>query len=560
MNDRLLDLATAVSDGQEVDWSDESARGENSQVLRELEFVASVLSAHQTLHASESLDDEVAAPQVWSGLEIRGEFGRGSMGVVYRAYDARLQREVALKLRAPAASADEDRLEVALEEGRMLARVRHPHVVTVFGAEFADERLGIWMEAIDGVTLARLLHEKGRLGPREVGAIGLDLCGALAAVHAAGLVHGDIKAQNVMREEGGRIVLMDFGAGSVSDPRGDAAEPPRRGTPLYLAPELLDGTPASPASDLYAHGVLLFQLLTGRFPVEAATLEELRLRHRDGSRLSLRDLRPELRQAWHEFFEQALAPNPGERFATAGAMGDALSSLAGGEPAPPRKRWPAGLLVAAAVAALALLLWGRTPTAPDPIRLPDIVHDSELTASLWGAGLAVDRPLVSGDVVKPGDHLYLKLRSEQPIHVYVVNLDARGRVHVLFPLPEAQYQNPLPAEVELRLPGEADWQFDSWQVDTVGEEEAVLVIASRGPLDRLETALATIPTATPEGGAPLDRPIVDAMRGMGRLSTSPKPVSGEDAEILAEALRQLSSLPVEEHRLSVREVRLRNPD
>ena len=127
---------------------------------------------------------------------------------------SQLAREVAVKLlrRAPPAVVE----SAVMEEGRLLARVRHPNVVTVYGADTRDGVVGLWMEFISGRTLSEIVRSQGVFGPREATLIAVDVCRALAAVHAAGLVHGDIKAQNVMREAGGRIVLMDFGAGTRS--------------------------------------------------------------------------------------------------------------------------------------------------------------------------------------------------------------------------------------------------------------------------------------------------------------------------------------------------------
>src|SRR5439155_25004873 len=102
---------------------------------------------------------------------------------------------------------------LALKEARHLARVRHPNVVSVYGADLADGWVGVWMELIKGRSLAELLESQGLFSAREATVVGMDLCRALAAVHAAGQMHGDMKAHNVMREDGGRTVLMDFGTG-----------------------------------------------------------------------------------------------------------------------------------------------------------------------------------------------------------------------------------------------------------------------------------------------------------------------------------------------------------
>src|SRR5207248_1845014 len=135
-------------------------------------------------------------------------------------------------------------------EGRLLARIRHQNVITVHGVAVHEQRVGLWMELVRGETLEQLLQKRGPFSAREAALVGIDLCRALAAIHAAGLIHRDVKAQNVMREDGGRIVLMDLGTGREAGAVGDAAAQDLAGTPLYLAPEIFSGDRASERSDL----------------------------------------------------------------------------------------------------------------------------------------------------------------------------------------------------------------------------------------------------------------------------------------------------------------------
>ena len=160
-----------------------------------------------------------------------------------------------------------------IEEGRLLARVRHPNVVTIYGAERIENRIGLWMEFVKGRTLEQILEQDTVLSESETVAIGLELCRAVSAVHGAGLLHRDIKAHNVMRSEDGRIALMDFGTGRKLD---DDASLDLAGTPLYLAPEVLQGQPATVRSDLYSLGVVLYHLVTGSYPVRGRTVREIR--------------------------------------------------------------------------------------------------------------------------------------------------------------------------------------------------------------------------------------------------------------------------------------------
>lgn len=176
---------------------------------------------------------------------------------MFLALDPRLDREVALKLyrgetagAAPDLPTGQHSLRASadlLREARLMARVKHPNVVSVHGAEHDGQRVGIWMDYIRGRTLSAVLREQGTLGAREAAIIGQDLCQALAAVHAAGVIHQDVKAQNVMREDGGRIVLMDFGVGLDVGTEAGASLFAPGGTPFYMAPETLLEGRSSPA-------------------------------------------------------------------------------------------------------------------------------------------------------------------------------------------------------------------------------------------------------------------------------------------------------------------------
>ena len=261
-------------------------------------------------------------------MQIVGEIGRGRFGAVYRAIDPRLDREVALKLLHVLEPAQHHQATAVIKEGRVLAQIRHTNVVTVFGADYFDERVGLWMEFIKGQTLKQIQQEQGPCSAQEAALIGLNLCLALAAVHRAGVLHRDIKAQNVMREIGGRIVLMDFGASEWFGP-GTPSSMPLKGTPLYLAPELLDGHEATAGSDIYALGVLLYHLVTGRYPYEAPDLDTLRRAHRLGRTTRLHDIRPDLPDGFVGTIECALDPERKRRFGSAGSMQFALAEAFG---------------------------------------------------------------------------------------------------------------------------------------------------------------------------------------------------------------------------------------
>jgi tRNA A-37 threonylcarbamoyl transferase component Bud32 len=206
----------------------------------------------------------------------------------------------------------------------------------VYGTACIDGRVGIWMDLIPGATLEQLVRDRGRMGDREAALVGLDLCRALAAVHQAGCVHRDVKAQNVMREDGGRVVLMDFGTGREDWQRPADSDGDLTGTPLYLAPELFRGASASQQSDIYSLGVLLYHLVTEAYPIEARTLADVEAAHQEGRRRYLRDARPDLPAQFVRVVERALSADPAERYGTAGAMEAALLEAIGTQSAAAR--------------------------------------------------------------------------------------------------------------------------------------------------------------------------------------------------------------------------------
>jgi serine/threonine protein kinase/tetratricopeptide (TPR) repeat protein len=365
--DPLHDVADAIVDGRDVPWEtlETASDPATEPLIREFRVLAALAGVHRQTHDTIEtgqtplggpsplrLPEAADLPVSWGPFELRAVLGSGSFGTVYRARDPKLERDIAVKL---AQTSDAAGLDRVVAEGRRLARVRHPNVITVFGADVFDGTAGIWMELLEGHTLQEELRNRGPLGAREAALVGIDLCQALAAVHAAGVVHRDIKPQNVMRQQGGRIVLMDFGAG-----RDLARADGQAGTPLYMAPELLSGGSASASSDIYSVGVLLFHLVTREFPVSALTLDELSARHAAGERRRLRDVRPDLPSAFIRAVEHASAPNSAERPASAAEFEEALESVVvrrQQETTATASRLPGAVLVAALLLLVSLVVW-----------------------------------------------------------------------------------------------------------------------------------------------------------------------------------------------------------
>ena len=386
-------VVEAISEGEPVEWEKAAAtRKLDPETLEALRLIDTVSRLHRSgggqedANATEGADPVAASGErTWGNLRIREVLGAGVYGEVYRAFDPGLRKEVALKLWDR--TSKPQTIEVLLEEARTLARVRHPNVLLVLGADVHDGQVGMWTELLEGATLEDLLT---RLGPghwREVVVYGIDLCRALSAVHAVGLVHRDVKAANVMRERGGRIVLMDFGSAGPYAAGATEAKPPSpggvQGTPLAMAPEVLRKAPATPASDLYSLGVMIFRLVAGRYPVHAETLEELERALERGPLPSLRSMVPDVPPEFAEAIDRALDRDPARRFATADDMERALRGALTSAwlepervvaPPPPRpEKEPSGAIPRAIVWATAAVvlavviageLWTRRPPPP----------------------------------------------------------------------------------------------------------------------------------------------------------------------------------------------------
>jgi tetratricopeptide (TPR) repeat protein len=337
------DLAAAIADGRPVDWDALMAHADTPEARLRVDrfaFLARIAGVHngRELDTSPPTANPPLAADLpdyrpgdrWGPLHIVERLASGTFGTVYRAHDPALARDVALKILHVPATGEPLAVD-AVAEGRLLARVRHPHVVSVYGADQYDGRVGLWMDLIEGRTLEDELQSRGPLPAAEVMAVGADLAHALQAVHAAGLLHRDLKTQNVMLDaRDGRVVLMDFSAGREQIDVGLHGAWPATiaGSPVYLAPEILAGVPASVRSDVYSLGVVLFRMLTHRFPVEGHTLDELDQAHRSQRKATVRDVRPDVPEGLARIVDRSLAADPLARPSGAREVADALTATA----------------------------------------------------------------------------------------------------------------------------------------------------------------------------------------------------------------------------------------
>lgn len=241
--------------------------------------------------------------------------GRGGMGQVYRADDLELGQPVALKFlsRFRADSRARARLRT---EVRLARQISHPHVCRVYDIGEADGELYLSMEYVDGEDLATSLKRVGRVPPLDAIEIARGICTGLAAAHAKGVLHRDLKPGNIMLDTRGEVRIMDFGLAATAAQLLDAADV-RSGTPAYMAPEQLEGRAATPCSDIYALGLVLFELFTGRQPFDGRSADDFLRVRRTLPSAAPSTLVPGLDPAIDRTILRCLEPDPGMRPASA---------------------------------------------------------------------------------------------------------------------------------------------------------------------------------------------------------------------------------------------------
>ncbi len=273
---------------------------------------------------------------------IDDTLGRGGMAVVHLGYDADLHRPVAIKLLADNLAQDDAFRARFLREARLAARLNHPNVVQVFDiGQDVDQRPFIVMEFVEGETLADTIGREGRLGPARVIEIGRQCCAGLAYAHNAGLIHRDIKPQNLLVATDGTVKLADFGVARALDQTQLTETGSILGTARYLAPEQAAGKPVTAAADIYSLGVVLYELLAGKTPFDGRSLTELVIAQREQAVAPLGAVRAEVPAQLDAAVLRCLAPAAGDRpsaDALATILGDTDTGvqLAGRRPPDPR--------------------------------------------------------------------------------------------------------------------------------------------------------------------------------------------------------------------------------
>jgi Protein kinase domain len=301
-----------------------------------------------------STHTEVEIGAEFLGYRIESVIGQGGMGVVYRAYDLRLKRMVALKLMAPELALDERFRARFTRETELAMSLEHPNVVPIYDAGEVDGHLYLAMRHVEGADLRALLRAEGSLNPARALGICGQVAAALDAAHTKRLVHRDVKPSNVLLDEGEHVYLADFGLTRRLEEEGATPGEGRSlGTPAYLAPEQIEGGPIDGRADVYSLGCVLFQCLTGEVPFAADSQLAVAWAHleEEPPRASLEN--PDLSEAIDPVLYKAMAKEPERRHPSCTALiADAEAAL--GLRQLPILR-PARLLLLAAVAILVAL-------------------------------------------------------------------------------------------------------------------------------------------------------------------------------------------------------------
>jgi len=312
--------------------------------------------------------------------EILKLLGEGGMGAVYKARDRELDRLVALKVIRPELAGNPSILQRFKQELILARKITHRNIIRIFDLGVAEGVRFITMEFVEGQDLASLLEERQKYTAEDAVKVLCQVCAALEAAHAEGVVHRDLKPQNIMIEPAGRVCVMDFGLARSMEATGMTQAGTLMGTPAYMSPEQAKGLPADEPSDLFSLGIIFYQMLTGALPYKADTALASLLLRTQGPPPPPIQIEPTIPQPLNDIILKSLAMNPQDRYQSAAAMNQDLrdwqeGTLARAIVTPPMammaesktKKW-ISIALACALAVMAgvygLDRWRNRPVAP----------------------------------------------------------------------------------------------------------------------------------------------------------------------------------------------------
>ncbi len=273
--------------------------------------------------------------------QILEQLGKGGMAIVYRARDTMLERPVTVKVLREKYSRDPAFQERFRQEAKAAANLSHPNIVTVHDFGFDNGQLFIVMEYVPGTDLKALVQQHGRFTPEEAVPLLIQACAGIGYAHRAGLVHCDVKPQNMLVTPDMRLKVTDFGiARALSTIHPLEKSEVIWGSPQYFSPEQAAGAAPSPASDVYSLGVIMYELLTGSLPFQADTAALLARQHIETEPRPLSEILPDISPVLEQIQAKVLSKEPSQRYRTADQFGRVLLNFTGSISSPAIKMPP----------------------------------------------------------------------------------------------------------------------------------------------------------------------------------------------------------------------------
>ena len=261
--------------------------------------------------------------------------GKGGMAVVYRARDLMLERLVAVKVLREDYTRDPAFLERFRQEAKAAANLSHPNIVTVHDFGLDNGQLFLVMEYVPGTDLKTLIKQRGRFSPEEAVPLLIQACAGIGYAHRAGLVHCDVKPQNMLVTPDMRLKVADFGiARALSTIHPDEQSDVVWGSPQYFAPEQATGAAPAPASDVYSLGIIMYEMLTGSLPFQATTASDLSRLHVEAEPPLLSEMIPDISPTLEQILTKVLSKEPSQRYRTADQLGRVLLNFGNARSAP----------------------------------------------------------------------------------------------------------------------------------------------------------------------------------------------------------------------------------
>lgn len=511
--ERIWDeLTDAISRKESVDWK--KLRDSGAIPDRQLDF----LQFLEELGRVNSVTEDESSPFLPDQFQFIRPIGKGGHAKVVLARDILLDREIALKIYDKERDKERVNWKRFLAEARALAKVAHRSIARLYSVHETSDSYILCLEYIQGTNLQEWVENHGCLSEKKALEIGVACCEALAFLHSKQLIHGDVKPSNVMLEQAGRTVLLDFSIARFTGGQEFGSSP---GTTIFMPPELfaLESRPA-PTVDIYGLGVLLYWAVSRNYPVEGNDSSGLIKKIRSGKRIPLAQRNTGVSERFAEIIERCLRNQPQRRYASAKILQKNLQQLLDDGAIEKKVEdrvsrqlnrrhfiFIAGgvLVMAGAVANHQGFFSARTDTfrflAKFVLERQGKYEDVKPTTKL-----------------RVGDSLTLHIYCDQPCYVYLFNEDRRGNCFKLFPIEGEHPSNPVPSN-DLRFPIQLPAN-DPWMVDSYGLQEDLLLVLSMQPEPAAEALVLALSKSKgiQQEGVPFDKldpSMHENLRGIG---------------------------------------------